>query len=203
MVAAASSSVPVAFYTTRGIDEHVGVIKRQVDKSLRDPASRQLAVQIVSDAAWRAPRPGDIPHLEAWGTRLKVPDAGQTPCPPRNDLCEVGKVWNFLVENCYYVFDIADVDTFATLRYTLEAGGGDCDDATIGFATLLGAVGFHVAGRVISTLEAPREWVHIYPLVGLPKERPEWWMPLDITVKGAVPGWQFDQIAKVRDYMLV
>lgn len=197
-------STPVRFYQTKNLDEHVGIIKQQVQKSLRDPESRQLAVKIVSDKTTYLRVNGmDQRRIEAWGDYFMPPDEGMQPCPPRNDECEIGKIWNFLVENVRYVFDITNVDTFATLKATLGAGGGDCDDATIAFATLLGAVGFHVAARVISTIEAPREWVHIYPLVGLPKATPQWWLPLDITVTGAVPGWQFDQIAQHRDYMLV
>ena len=39
--------------------------------------------------------------------------------------------------------------------------------------------------------------------VGLPKDNPTGWVPLDITVSGAVPGWEYEEIAKYRDYMLV
>lgn len=199
----AHRDIPVRFLTTHSIDEHVGVIKQQVTKSLRDPETRQLAVKIVSDRVRWVRRGGkSVPVIQAWGQDYKP--AGGRECPPRNDACEITKVWNFLVANCRYVFDVAYVDTFATLRYTLDAGGGDCDDASIAFAALLGAIGFRVAARVISTKSAPDQWVHIYPMVAVPKDGgPAGWVPLDITVTGSVPGWEYDQIAKYRDYMLV
>lgn len=79
----------------------------------------------------------------------------------------------------------------------------NCDDATIAFATLLGSLGFRVAARVISTNDDPNTWVHIYPLVGCSKDDPRKWIPLDITVDGAKPGWEYGNIAKSRDYMMV
>jgi hypothetical protein len=195
--------IPARFLTTNSIDEHVGVIKQQVTKSLKDPETRQLAVKIVSDRVQWVKRGGkDVPVLRAWGQDFKP--AGGKECPPRVDACEITKVWNFLTANCRYVFDVTYVDTFATLQYTLDAGGGDCDDATIAFAALLGSIGFRVAARVISTQAAPEQWVHIYPMVAIPKDgQPEGWVPLDITVTGAVPGWEYGEIAKYRDYMLV
>jgi len=203
MASAQSRRIPARHLTTHSIDEHVGVIKQQVVKSLRDPETRQLAVKLVSDRVQWVKRGGkDVPIIRAWGHDFKP--AGGVECPPRQDLCEITKVWNFLVANVRYVFDITYVDTFATLQYTLEAGGGDCDDAAIAFAALLGSVGFRVAAGVISTKANPDEWVHIYPMVAVPKDGAvEGWIPLDITVTGAVPGWEYGQIAKYRDYMLV
>jgi hypothetical protein len=195
--------IPARFMTTNSIDEHVGVIKQQVQKSLRDPETRQLAVKIVSDRVQWVKRGGkNTPVIRAWGQDYQP--AGGAACPPRTDSCEITKVWNFLIANVRYVFDVTYVDTFATLQYTLDAGGGDCDDATIAFAALLGSIGYRVAARVISTADNPDQWVHIYPMVAIPKDgQPEGWVPLDITVTGAVPGWEYESIGKYRDYMLV
>ncbi len=198
----ASRDIPSARRITYSIDEHVGVIKEQADKSLRDPVTRQLAVQICCDRTQDGRVNGkNAQVIHAWGENFEAP--GGPPCSPREDRCEVTKVWNFLIKNVRYVFDMTDVDVFATLKYTLKSGGGDCDDATIAFAALLGSLGFRVAARVISTKKAPNQWVHIYPMVGLPKDNPTAWCPLDITVEGAVPGWEYGEIAKYRDYMLV
>lgn len=198
----ASRDIPTTHRVTNGIDEHVGVIKEQLDKSLRDPETRRLAVQIVSDRYQLVNRGGrEYPIVRAWGEEFRAP--GGAACPPRDDRCEITKIWNFLVLNVRYVFDQTNVDQFATLKYTLSMGGGDCDDATIAFAALLGALGFKVCARVISTTKAPNQWVHIYPMVGLPKDNPTGWVPLDITVSGAVPGWEYGEIAKYRDYVMV
>jgi hypothetical protein len=37
-------------------------------------------------------------------------------------------------------------------------------------------------------------------MVGCPKDKPKQWIPLDITVNGAYPGWQYEGIGKTRDY---
>jgi hypothetical protein len=192
-------------HVTHNIDQHVGLIAKQVRKSLADAETRQLAVKIVSGKVeYRSAKPGGskVPMVEAWGQWFEVPEENLKPCPPRNDLCEVELIWNFVVKNCRYVFDTTDVDVFTTAEQTLKAGGGDCDDATVLFAALLKSVGFYVRARVISTPDNPDEWVHIYPLVGMPKSSPSHWLPLDCTVTGALPGWEYESIAKTRDYDL-
>jgi hypothetical protein len=60
-----------------------------------------------------------------------------------------------------------------------------------------------VLARVIATQEDPDNYVHIYPLVGLSKDDPQRWIPLDLTVAGAKPGWEYPNIAQYRDYEMV
>jgi hypothetical protein len=194
----------VEHHTTADLDEHVGIIQQQVERSMMDGESRQLAVKIVSGSYdyERDRRNGEeTPVIRAWGRNYVAPP-GKV-CAPRDEACEVERVWDFMVLNCRYVYDPTNIDTFATLKETLNAGGGDCDDAVIGFAALLGSIGFPVIGRVISTKANPEQWVHIYAMVGLPKDDPTKWIPLDITVAGVKPGWEFPDIANVRDYKLV
>lgn len=195
--------VPQRILTTSNIDQHVGQIARQLHKSLDDAETRQLAVKIVSHKVkWRSERTGgpELPMVEAWGEWFYWGDPSAQPCPPRVDLCEIELIWNFVVSNCRYVYDITNVDVFTTAEQTLKAGGGDCDDSTVLFGALLMAIGFSVRARVISTKESPNEWVHIYPMVGIPKDNPTQWMPLDCTVTAALPGWQYESVAKIRDY---
>lgn len=191
-------------HTTSSLDSHVGFIKRQVDRSMRDGETRQLAVKIVSNAyEWVTnPKTGDpVPVVEAWGMNFIAPDG--SPIMARNERGEVNKIWDFMVLNVRYVYDPTDIDTFATLKHTLESGGGDCDDTTIAFAALLGSLGFRVIARVVSTNDNPDEWVHIYPMVGLPKDGPTKWLALDMTVAGVRPGWEYPDIARKRDFELV
>jgi hypothetical protein len=180
---------------THNINQHVGLIIGQTKKSLKDAETRQLAVKIVSD---KTTLRNGTPMIKAWGQWFKADHLAT--CPPRVDLCEIESVWNFVVQNVRYVYDTTNVDVFVTAEETLDAGGGDCDDFTILFAALLMSIGFQVRARVISTPEAPNEWVHIYPLVGIPKDNPTDWMPLDATVTGSKPGWEYEDIAKTRDY---
>jgi hypothetical protein len=75
-----------------------------------------------------------------------------------------------------------------------------CDDLDIVFEALLHLIGFPTKARVVSVNAAPSEWVHVYPLVGLPKDNPDLWVPLDCTVTGAEPGWEYEDIAKRKDF---
>ena len=47
-------------------------------------------------------------------------------CPPRNDLCELKAVFDFVAQNVRYTGDIAGKDTFQSALRTLQFGGGDC-----------------------------------------------------------------------------
>jgi hypothetical protein len=190
--------------TTKGLDQHIGYIKSMVDKSIRDGESRQLAVKLVSSQVTYGVdrRTGEeVPMVRAYGRNFLAP----TPdiCRARDEQCEIEKIWDFLVLNCRYVFDPKGIDTFVTLKENLLSGGADCDDATIAFATLLGVIGFSVNARVISTKEEPDVWAHIYPMVGITKDNPTKWLPLDITVEGATPGWEYRDIARRKDYILI
>jgi hypothetical protein len=189
-------------WTTRNLDEHVGLIARQVDRSLHDGETRRLAVKIVSGTFDRTQGPGGDPVMvvRAYGRNFLAPPGAV--CKSRDERCEIEKIWDFLVLNVRYVYDPADIDTFPTLKETLLMGGEDCDGLTIAFAALLKSIGFTVVGRVISVKENPDQPVHIYPMVGLSKDEPRRWIPLDTTVEGSTPGWQYPGIAQHKDYAL-
>lgn len=191
-------------WESEDLADHCQLIARQVQKSLEDPETRKLAVKIAGH------RPDGyinengvaVPIVEAWGLQLYLPPVGASPCAAQNDKCEVQAVWNFLVANVRYVLDPDGYDLFCTLQRTLEAGAADCDDSTIAFAALLRALGFaSVFARVVST--GGKRWEHVYPVVGLPKSGPiRRMVPLDVTVAGSVPGWQYDRISHRVDYKL-
>ena len=194
--------MPKVQHTSTGnITEHVALIHKQVEKSLLDPELRQLVVKIVSGSfEWKAnPRSGkQEPFIVAWGKSFVAPP--ELPCEPRDAECELAKVWNFVVLNVRYVYDPVTIDTFATAKETLLAGGGDCDDLDIVFEAMLNLIGFSTKARVVSINSNPNEWVHVYPLAGLPKDSPSEWVPLDSTVTGAEPGWEYPDIAKRKDF---
>ena len=185
------------------LDEHINLLRKVLHKSMRDPEARMLAVKIVSGSYdyRRDPKTGkNVAVIKAWNKLFIAPDGAI--CKPRADECEIERVWDFYVLNVRYVYDSADEDTFQTARVTLTTGGGDCDDATLTLATLLKHIGFHVVARVISVKEDPDAWVHIYPLVGVPKDNPTHWVPLDATVDGFLPGSEWPEIARHRDFKL-
>jgi hypothetical protein len=198
-----AKQVRTRHHVSHGLDNHVGYISGQLERSLEDGETKKLATKIVSGSYDYAtdPRTGkSVPVVRAWGHNFRAPP--EDGCKARDSACEIGRIWDFLVLNVRYTEDPLDADTFATLKETLLSGGGDCDDMVIGFGALLKSVGYPVAARVITTKDAPNEWVHIYPLAGCPKERPKNWIPLDITVNGAYPGWQYERIGKSRDYQM-
>lgn len=203
----ANVGYPVRNTSSKNLDEHLTLIKGQVDQSLRDGETRQLAVKIVSDAtvSTRDSKTGQrVEVIKAWGKQFRAPEASN-PCASRDDQCEIWRIWDFVNLNFRYVYDPAEVDTFATAELSLDAGGGDCDDATILFAALLKGIGFHVAARVIGT--GNNGWEHVYPIVAVPKDanphdKRTAWVPLDMTMDGAYPGWQYEDIARHRDYLL-
>ncbi len=191
------------------LDDHVAAILRMVNKGLQDGDSRQLAVKIVSGQFQSYPmpsrRPGKAPEytsvVTAWGRSFHAPP-GPT-CRMKDAACEIEKIWDFMALNTRYVYDTTTMDVFCTLKETLLAGGGDCDDQAVAFATLFGHLGFTVKGRVISLPDDPAAWAHIYPMVGLPKDNPRKWVALDQSVEGTVAGWEYKDRAQVRDYWLV
>lgn len=198
----------VEHHITTNLDEHMDLIKQQVDRSLEDAETRSLAVKIVSGTyEWRSHRDRrsgrmiEVPMIKAWGKWYLAPDMGQ--CEPRDERCELERIWEFAVLNVRYVYDPDEIDFFATAKETLEAGGGDCDDLTILIDALAKAIGFKAGARVVSTIEEPEEWVHVFPIIGMnTKDAPSLWLPMDTTVTGAKPGWQYPDIAQYADYQM-
>jgi hypothetical protein len=194
----------VAVWEADNIEDHLSLIKRQVDRSLADPETRRLAVKIAGG------NPDDVivedgvevPIVNAWGMGLYLPISSWSDCSPKDAMCEIEAVWNFVVANIRYVLDPDGFDLFSTLKLTLDAGAGDCDDMVIAFGALLRALGFqNVFCRVVSTNN--ERWEHVYTMVGLPKTgRSKKMISLDPTVKGAVPGWEYKKITHRLDYKL-
>lgn len=181
---------------------HVELLRRQVALSLQDPETRSLAVAVVTGSLDRYddPRFGPVPAVPyhgRWYRGAQSFEAARALCVQRDDHCAVTKLWNFWVLNVAYLQDVAGQDTYSTLRGTLEMGGGDCDDFTIGFAALCGAVGYHSVARIISV--HGQTWDHVYPVVKLHQGG---WVALDATEKGKKPGWEYPRPAAKRDFAL-
>lgn len=62
-------------------------------------------------------------------------------CPPLDRACEVKAIRAAIARDLRYTSDPVWFDTVSDAEYTLRAGGGDCDDLSVAFATALGAVG--------------------------------------------------------------
>lgn len=120
-------------------------------------------------------------------------------CPPRNDVCELEAVYEFVKRNVRYTGDITMKDTYQSAWRTLQMAGGDCDDHVTACAVLAGENGFQAKARITSN--TGDSWDHIYCLAGVPKHAPRKWIVLDTTL----PGNRFGQqppFAKHRDFDL-
>ncbi len=199
----AGSSGLAKSWETNDLDEHVTLIKRQVDRSLDDMATIQLARKVTSGKADGRMKDADgktVRYVEAWGEAFVLPDGR---CEMRDAECEIVALWNFWVANVRYVYDPTEYDLFCTTKMTLLAGAGDCDDSCVGLVALHKAVGFERCVARIVTVSGD-QWEHIYPLIGLPKEGSGTmrYVPLDCTVPGASPGWEYDGVKQYRDFYL-
>jgi hypothetical protein len=83
-------------------------------------------------------------------------------------------------------------DVFLVASAGLYFGVGDCDDHTIAHDTLNAIAGFRVGLECVAT--DTKEWEHVFALVGLPRDNPRAWFPLDTAAPNVnprpVPGWQ-------------
>ena len=193
----------IVFHESRNLDEHVALIKQQVDRSVRDPELRALTLKVAAGKAdeWVIdPHTGErIPIAIAWGEQFRLPVVSA--CGMKDAVCESQAIWNFAVLNIRYVLDPDGFDLFSTAKYTLLANAGDCDDFVIVLCAMHRLLGFAgCAARVVTT--DARHWEHIYALVGFPKSRPTQWVPLDPTVAGVAPGWQYNKTQRWVDYRM-
>jgi len=97
------------------------------------------------------------------------------------------------------VYDIvvADTHNFVLLNGVIVH---NCDDQVILLGSLLQAVGYPIALKIVDTTDTPPGFNHIYLLVGLPPMNPRKWVPLDPTMPYDV-GWEVPRY-KVRDEVI-
>lgn len=181
------SAPSTAIWETNSLEDHMALMRRQVRRSLDDPETHKLARAIARGGT----------SVEAWGRTYRCTERA---CA-KNDPCgDIAQVWNFGVLNVRYVRDPDEFDLFCTVKETIEAGVGDCDDSAILQGALLKSLGFRdVRARVISV--DGRRWAHVYAVTtayhnGGPL------IVLDPTVRDAVPGWEYQGAKAVRDFHL-
>lgn len=129
-------------------------------------------------------------------------------CQARDDWCELAAVYNAVkfgpipirmadgrvVEGpgLRFTTEPRQVDSYPSAKKTLEwlaegANGEDCDGFVILIDSLLMVLGW-LPGCCIASKDG-REFVHIFPVVGFPKDNPERWMALEATEPSATVGW--------------
>lgn len=82
--------------------------------------------------------------------------------PSRNDEAEIKAIYTWVRDNIRYTYDPAWEDVFASPIWTLDAGGGDCDDMVSLLGSLLEAVGHPVQIKVVGY--NPKGFSHVYLL---------------------------------------
>ncbi len=160
-------------------DERLTLIRNLVFESIKDPIVIWTARAIVSECASR----DEKCEIEKIYYAVKE---GPMPIP-----IDGGKEIVY-VDGLRFVEDVLALDTYPTagkiLRWMAQgANGEDCDGHTILVASLLMAIGYLTGAGIVS--QDGSNYVHIFPLVGIPKTNPQEWLPLDTTVAEAYPGW--------------
>lgn len=184
------------------IDDLIVMIRKQIQLSVDDPATRVLAASLVSSSYkfTESPTTGITEaYVDYYGSKYYVAPEGSPPpkrCKARDFKCEIARIWEFVVLNVRYTADIDDADLYQDVRTILATRSGDCDDMTIVFCSLLRSVGFECAARVISL--RGDSWDHIYPLVKNPRDGS--WYALDATEDSKDLGWEFPNPSRVKDF---
>lgn len=105
-------------FETETLDEHVALIKRQVDRGLEDPELRRLAKGIVEASGT------GIGTIRAWGIDYPMPLCNAPAISDSQiDALHLTRIWNFVVRNYSYIEDPPSFDLFSSVRYVLDARG--------------------------------------------------------------------------------
>ncbi len=127
------------------------------------------------------------PNVRAFALKIVNQRCGPTWCiRPKDWKHEIEVVFRTLRDRYYrYAQDPNGVDTFQSAARTLEWGGGDCDDAAVLLASVLGSIGYETRGVVVELRSGG--W-HIYVEAKIPDPKGPRWIPLDLTMPHP-PGW--------------
>lgn len=177
MQGSVTTATQVAGWKIHGDDDRLELIRAQVFESVKDP----LVIWVARAITEKCGRDEEC-ELHAIYNAVKH---GPIPMPQENgDVVEA--------PGLRFMGDPRFSDTYPTagkiLRWLSQgAGGEDCDGHTILIASLLNALGW-LTGAVIASKDG-EAFVHVFPVVAVPKDEPAEWMPLDTTVEEADVGW--------------
>lgn len=197
-------------WTGDEIRDRIKLMFGQVYKSLRWPATRTIAVQMILEYGCPGQNVVDWPKVEI-------------------DKCEVAAIyWGYKL-NSRYTGDVYGIDTYQTLERSAALGMrpspilasvvpafrgqmgawmkqdahalfgalpantkfiADCDDSDINLCALLASVGFRVGAKTYSS--DGRTFGHVVACCEIPRYAagPKYIVPLDATEYEAYPGWE-------------
>ena len=108
--------------------------------------------------------------------------------PPKDELGELQAVWRWVRDNFHYRADVDDVETLHFADQLLRQRAGDCDDASVLIAALLGSIGYLTRFTAMA-FAGDDGYGHVVPEA--------WhagaWVPLDATVDESF-GWFPDNV---------
>lgn len=205
---------PTRHWRSHDIKSHTDVIVRQVRISVLDPRIQQLEQAILAgyttfdlydNLVWAEGR-GWVEGGSGRVRRLVLPGGG----PVTDEREVIDRNFKVVKRNVEYISDeevrsrlirmgvipndpkTAQHDFFLTVGAMLFFGWEDCDGHVTAHSTLNTLAGFKVGLEVIAT--NTKEWEHVFGLVGVPRQRPTMWLPLDTAAPNVnarpYPGWQ-------------
>lgn len=135
---------------------------------VRTPADR---VRLIEQQVRQSVYTSEVGWLRAWAVQRVL--AGTS---ARDDRAALDAVFHWVRDNIRYEPDPIRMDLYPTARGVVAMRTGDCDCHTILVCSLAAVIGFEVGCRVIE--DAERGW-HVYALVGMPRNNPTLFVPVD------------------------
>ena len=96
-----------------------------------------------------------------------------------NTLKTARAIFDWVKRNITYINDPVGLDEFANPVTTYKRRYGDCEDLTILLGSLYMSIGIPVKLKIIPATKKPSKKWHIYLLIGVPKAKPKYWIPVD------------------------
>lgn len=144
-----------------GVKQTIGVIRQLVEDAVKDPLVNRTAIDMVRGVGDQFSRDAKAAAIySAVAARFSYVEDPVGPMGPK--------------------------ETLRPVRTLLQIWAGDCDDASVLIASLLGTVG--ISSRLVTIAadpSAPDEFSHIYPEAEV---IPGTWMPMDIARPGSAYG---------------
>ena len=141
--------------------DRVKLLFRQVAKSIRDPLARTLFAEATQG------------------------------CPERDEQAEVEAVFYFVKSRLRYTGDVRGLDTYTSLRRSIELGIGDCDCGAIAICSILISGGYRCGVMILA--QDGVTYNHVLACAEVPRndvtESNRRIVALDWTVPEAYPGW--------------
>jgi hypothetical protein len=184
-----SRNVPMQMrsFNIRTLDDRIAYLRRLVDQGKRDPQVYAFARRALTQRCgnrWCIDEKDNIAEAKALFGGL------HQAAPPYQgaDLATSRKLFRQMRGAVRYTSDIAGVDTYQKPAHTLSLKTGDCDDYSTLTCASLQSVGIPCRFKVIRTRDA-KEWNHIYPQAGFPRNNPTRWISMDSSVNMPF-GWE-------------